>query len=133
MWILPAGTWSCFVNGAVVVGPQKRARSYIEHVVAVFIKMKVLFYQRCGADAQVSGQPLNIDVAKNRTGRFATVGTDQTVNFLKDFIGQVMELLIEVPRTAGLQLAKEKFIGLVTLLSAPDGLGDVHDSWLERG
>ncbi len=110
MRILPAGLRPGFVDGTVVVGTQKGARCDVQYVIAVLIKVEVLFYQLRRADAQVSGQPLDVDVAKNRTGRPAAVCTSQTVDFLKNFLVQFVELFIEILRRADFQLAEELLV-----------------------
>lgn len=91
MWVLPAGSWPCFVDGTVVVCSQEGTRRYVQHVVSVVVKVQVLFYQLGGADTQVTGQPLDVNVPKDRTGRFTTIGTRQTIDFLENFIVQIME------------------------------------------
>jgi hypothetical protein len=88
--------------------------------------MQVLFHQLCRADAQVASETVDVDVTKYRAGCLAAIGTRQAINFLKDLIVQIVELLIEVSGRPGFELAEELLVRLLFLFGAFDGLLYVH-------
>ncbi len=85
MRIFTAGAGAGGVDGAIIVFAEKGAGGGIEYVISVGVEVEVCFHQFGGADAEVAGQALDVDVAENGAGGAAAVGALQAVDFLKDF------------------------------------------------
>lgn len=84
MRVLTAGLRAVFVDLAVVVRIQERARCQLQDVVFVLVDSQVLFNKFTRFLPECFGSPLNIRLIKNRAGGLAAVGAGEAVNFFKD-------------------------------------------------
>jgi hypothetical protein len=81
--------------------------------------MQIPFHQFTGPYAQVAGQPVDVLVPEDGTGRFAAVGAAQAVNPLEGGLVGGVEARIQILRGARTQVAGESAIfGLL-----PPGFG----------
>ena len=91
MRVLPASFRPGGVDRAVVVRAQEWAGCGIKDVVAVAVQVKVFVYEFGGANAEVFGQAVDVNVPENRTGRRAAIGAIQAVYFLEYLLVEIMK------------------------------------------
>lgn len=55
-------------------------------------------------NTKIEGNTLDINIPENWTGRFTTIRTFQTINFLKNLTMQLMKFCVKLPRFTFLKL-----------------------------
>jgi hypothetical protein len=109
MRVLPAGARTYFVNGAVVITSQKRARGGVEYVIAIGVEMQVLLDQFGRAQAQMLGNPVNVDIPENGTGGFAAIGAGKAIDFREGLIVSLPDDAVKIFGWSALDTSKQFF------------------------
>lgn len=97
MRVVSTGFGAHIINGAVVVGAQKRAGRLVEHIIPVFVYMQVLLHQRRRPYAEVAGNAFYVFIPKNRAGGFATIGASKAISLFKNRLVQCFHHLVQLP------------------------------------
>lgn len=104
MRIVSACLRSVFIDRAVVIRTEKRARHRLENLVTVLINPNVLLHELSILHSEMLGNALYVRVCQKWTRGGATIGTLQAIDARKGLLMRFLEKRIQLPWIDPLQL-----------------------------
>jgi len=98
MRVLAAGLRAILINGAGVVGLQKRARQLLEHPVVFFVESQVAGLKISCFETQALGYAILVALGPQRPRRLAAVGAGQAVRLGEHGLVKPVYHCVEVTR-----------------------------------
>ena len=93
--ILATCLWTVFVNVAIIVVSQERARRRFKNEIAILVDSQVFFLEIPWPHPECLRKSFNVILIEDGAGGLATVGALEAISFSEDFIVQTMESIID--------------------------------------
>jgi hypothetical protein len=105
--IPPAIARSYFINRAVIVRSQERARAVLHDIISILVQPQVGFNEHGFFQSQMPGNPLNVGSLEPGTDCFATAGAGQTIYMGKRLLMQGGQMLFRASAFFILELSEK--------------------------